>query len=155
MTRQRIKQSYWNSFMTRMNIASAKKLIDVWRINIDDEIFIKIVKNTSLTVNHVSCVLSIEKKTFHLIWISNLFQKMNIDCVYLSQSRLIKTLVIIKNDLIKWMKTCVLFNLRAETVAKFLWKNIICRFECFESIVMNKDFENKIVTKKLLDRYKV
>ena len=49
--------------MTRMNIASEKKLIDVWQIKINDEIFIKIVKSTSLTVNHVSCIFSIEKKS--------------------------------------------------------------------------------------------
>ena len=53
------------------------------------------------------------------------------------------------------MKTRVLFNLRAKTVAKFLWKNIICRFECFESIVMNENFENKIVTEELLNRYRI
>ena len=48
--------------MTKINIASEKKFIDVWRTNIDDEIFIKIMKSTSLTVSHVSCMLSIEKK---------------------------------------------------------------------------------------------
>ena len=48
-----------------------------------------------------------------------------------------------------------MFNLKAETVAKFLWKNIICRFECFESTVINKDFENKTVTEKLLNRYRI
>ena len=54
--------------MTRMNIASEKKFIDMWQINIDDEIFIRIVKSMSLTVNHVNCVFSIEKKSpsFHL-----------------------------------------------------------------------------------------
>ena len=66
-----------------------------------------------------------------------------------------KILIIIKNDLTEWIKTCVLFNLKTKTVAKFLWKNIICRFEYFESIVMNKDFENKIITKKLLNQYRV
>ena len=109
-------------------------------------------------VNCESCqlrALNREKKTFHLIWISNLFQKINIDCVHLSQSRLMKALVVIRNDLTEWMKTRVLFNLKTKTVAKFLWKNIICRFECFESIVMNEDLENKAVTKELLNRYRI
>ena len=66
-----------------------------------------------------------------------------------------KTLVMIKNDLIEWIKICVLFSLRTETVAKFLWKNIICCFECFESTVMNENFENKVVTEMLLNGYKV
>ena len=66
-----------------------------------------------------------------------------------------KTLVVIKNDLTERMKTYVLFNLRMKTVTNFLWKNIICRFEYFESAVMNEDFENKTVTKKLLNWYKI
>ena len=101
------------------------------------------------------CALNREEKTFHFIWISSLFQKINIDCVHLFQSNLIKALVVIKNDLIEWVKTCALFNLRTEIIAKFLWKNIICRFKCFESIVINENFENKVVTEKLLNRYRI
>ena len=62
LTRQKIKQSYWSNFMTKVNIANEKKFIDVCRTDINDEIIIEIVKCTSLIVNHVSCVLSIEKK---------------------------------------------------------------------------------------------
>ena len=121
LTRQKIKQLYWSSFITRMNIADEKKFINIWQTDINDEIFIKTVKSTLLIMNHVSCVLSIEKKkTFHLTWISSLFQKRNIDCVYLLQSRLMKTLIIIKNNLIEWMKARVLFNLEAKNVTKFL-----------------------------------
>ena len=61
----------------------------------------------------------------------------------------------IKNDLIKWMKIRALFNLKTKTVAKFLWKNIRCRFKCFESIVMNEDYKNKIIIKKLLNWYRI
>ena len=96
-----------------------------------------------------------KKKAFHFIWISNLFQKINIDCVHLFQSKLIKELVVIRNNLTEWIKTRFLFNLRAKTIAKFLWMNIICRFKCFKSIVMNEDFEDKIVTEKLLNRYRI
>ena len=109
-------------------------------------------------VNCESCQLRVfnrEKKTLHFIWISNLFQKINIDCVHLFQSKPMKALVVIKNDLTEWMKVHILFNLKAKTIAKFLWKNIICCFECFESIVMNEDFENKAVTEKLLNRYRI
>ena len=74
-------------------------------------------------VNCESCQLRAfnrEKKALHFIWISSLFQKIDIDCVHLFQSRLMKTFVVIKNDLTEWMKTCVLFNLKTETIAKFL-----------------------------------
>ena len=63
--------------------------------------------------------------------------------------------MMIKNDLIKWMKVRALFNLKANIVAKFLWKNIICCFECFESTVINEDSENKIMIRKLLNKYRV
>ena len=66
-----------------------------------------------------------------------------------------KRLVIIKNDLTEWIKTRALFNLKTKTVAKFLRKNIIYRFEYFESIVTNENLENKTVIKELLNRYQV
>ena len=66
-----------------------------------------------------------------------------------------KALIVIRDDLIDWIKTRALSNLRTKTVAKFLWKNIIYRFECFESTVMNGDFENKTITEKLLNRYRI
>ena len=97
----------------------------------------------------------LKKKAFHFIWISSLFQKIKINYVHLFQLRLMKALVVIKNDLTEWMKIRVLFNLRTKTIAKFLWKNIIYCFKCFESIVINKNFENKIVIKKLLNRYRI
>ena len=109
-------------------------------------------------INRETCslrALNRKEKAFHFTWILNLFEKINIDCIHLFQSKLIRTFIMIKNDLIEWIKTRVLFNIKTKTVAKFLWKNIICCFECFESIVMNEDFKNKIVTEKLLNRYKI
>ena len=73
--------------------------------------------------------------------------------VHLLQSKLIKALVIIKNDLIDWIKARTLFNLKAKTVAKLLTKNIIYCFKCFDSVVMNESLENRIVTEKLLNWY--
>ena len=66
-----------------------------------------------------------------------------------------KALVVIRDDLTEGVKACALFNLRTKTVAKFLWENIIYCFKYFESIVMNEDFENKIIIEELLNRYKI
>ena len=109
-------------------------------------------------VNCESCqlrALNREEKALHFIWISSLFQKINIDYVHLFQSKLMKTFVVIENDLIEWVKIRALFNFKMKTIAKFLWENIICRFKCFESVVMNEDFKNKIITEKLLNRYRI
>ena len=61
----------------------------------------------------------------------------------------------IKNDLMDWIETYVLFNLRTKIVANFLWKNIIYYFKYFESTIINEGFENKMITKKLLNRYSI
>ena len=53
-------------------------------------------------VNCESCQLRAfnqEEKALHFIWTSGLFQKINIDCVHLPQSELMKAFVVIKNDL--------------------------------------------------------
>ena len=53
-------------------------------------------------VNCESCQLHAfnrRKKTLHFTWISSLFQKINIDCVHLFQSRLMKAFIVIRNDL--------------------------------------------------------
>ena len=46
----------------KMNIASAKKFIDAWQININDAIYIEIVKSMSQVANNVNYVLLIKKK---------------------------------------------------------------------------------------------
>ena len=66
-----------------------------------------------------------------------------------------KALIAARNDLIEWIRTCVLLNLKSNIVAKFVWKNIIYCFKCFKSAVINEKLKNKAITKQLINRYKV
>ena len=36
---------------------------------------------------------------------------------------------------------------------KFLWKNVICRHECFEKLMIDKKFENRDFVAKLCEKY--
>ena len=40
-------------------------------------------------------------------------------------------LIIARDDFFKWMKWRVIISVIAETIVKFLWKNIFCRHEIF------------------------
>ena len=80
--------------MTKMNIKIKKTFIDAWQTNIDDAIYIKIIKDMLLTVTFVNVKNSI-KKTLHFIWISTFFKKININCVHMSASKIIKIMIII------------------------------------------------------------
>ena len=53
------------------------------------------------------------------------------------------------------MKTRALFNLKVDTIAKFIWQDVINRHECFDIIILNEDSENKKIIKQLLQRYRV
>ena len=66
-----------------------------------------------------------------------------------------KTMMIVQNDLIEWMKTCALFNFKIDTIIKFIWQNVISRHECFDVVILNEDSENKKIIKQLLQRYRV
>ena len=69
--------------------------------------------------------------------------------------KIMKIMMITQNDLIKWMKIRALFNFKINTIAKFIWQNIINHHEYFDIIILNEDFENKKIIKQLLQRYQV
>ena len=60
--RLKINRKFWNNCMTKTNIKIEKTFIDAWQTNIDDAIYIKIVKNISLIVTFVNVKSSTEKK---------------------------------------------------------------------------------------------
>ena len=70
-------------------------------------------------------------------------------------SEIIKTMIIVRNDLIEWMKTRALFNLKINTIIKFIWQNVINRHECFDIAILNEDFENQKIIKQLLQKYRI
>lgn len=52
-------------------------------------------------------------------------------------------IVIIKEDLSEWVKVWVLMQTTSVAVVKFLWKNIIIKYNIFKKLVCNNRSENK------------
>ena len=143
----KINRKFWSNCMTKTSIKIEKTFIDAWQINIDDAIYTKVVKDMSLIVTFVNVKNSTKKKTLHFIWVSTSFKKININCVHMFASKIIKMMIIVRNDLTEWMKTRVLFNFKINTIIKFIWQNVINRHECFDIAVLNENFENKKIIK--------
>ncbi len=38
---------------------------------------------------------------------------------------------------------------------KFFWKNIICRYNYFEKLIVNDDFKNKKILDVFIQRYRI
>ena len=70
-------------------------------------------------------------------------------------SETMKTMMIARNDLTEWMKVYALFNFKINTIAKFIWQDVISRHECFDIAILNENSENKKIIKQLLQRYRV
>ena len=96
-----------------------------------------------------------KKKILHFTWMSTFFKKIDINCVHMSALKTIKMMMIIRNDLIEWMKTCALFNFKINTIVKFIWQNVINRHECFDVAILNENSENKKIIKQLLQKYRI
>ena len=53
------------------------------------------------------------------------------------------------------MKTRIIIKTNFDIVAKFFWKNVICRHKIFEKLIIDEDFENKKKMKKLIIKFKI
>ena len=69
-------------------------------------------------------------------------------------SEIKKTIIIIWNNLIEWMKTRALFNFKIRII-KFSWQNVINQHKCFNIAILNENFKNKKIIKQLLQRYRI
>ena len=53
------------------------------------------------------------------------------------------------------MKARALFNFKIDIIVKFIWQDVINRYECFDIAILNEDFENKKIIKQLLQKYRI
>jgi hypothetical protein len=96
-----------------------------------------------------------EEKAFHFIWMILLWKKVEVNIVHMSSNKEKHYLIVARDDFFEWTETRALFEAKAWRVAKFLWKDVICRHDCFEKLTINDDFENKKVLEKLVKRYRI
>ena len=94
-----------------------------------------------------------EKKILHFIWISYLWQKIIMNVVHMFKNHEKNFFVVTKNDLFKWIEIKIISAANFDKIIKFLWKNVICRHECFEKLIIDEEFENRDFVVKLCKKY--
>ncbi len=84
-----------------------------------------------------------------------LWEKVEVDIVHMSSNKEKHYLIVARDDFFEWAKTRALSEAKAWRVTKFLWKDVICRHDCFEKLTINDDLENKEILEKLVKRYRI
>ncbi len=64
-------------------------------------------------------------------------------------------IVLTRNDFLKWVEERVLRAATLKAIAKFLWKDVICRHDCSRRFVMNEESKNKEIVETLIEKYKI
>jgi DNA-directed RNA polymerase subunit N (RpoN/RPB10) len=75
--------------------------------------------------------------------------------VHMSSNKKKHYLIITRDDFFDWAETRALLEARTWRVTKFLWKDVICRHDCFEKLTVNDESENKEILDELVQRYRI
>jgi len=59
-------------------------------------------------------------------------------------------LVVARDDLSRWLEARALASANLETIAKFIWEDIVCCHSCFGHLVIDRGLENKKHVKKFV-----
>jgi hypothetical protein len=113
-------------------------------------IYTTMFKNTLKRVRNVNCKIQFKKKTFHFIWMTFLWKKIEMNIVHMSSNKEKHYLIVTRDDFFDWTKTRVLFETKVWRMMKFFWKNVICKHDCFEKLIVNNESENKKILDELV-----
>ncbi len=75
--------------------------------------------------------------------------------VHMSSNKEKHYLIVVRDDFLKWAEARVLSEAKAWRMTKFLWKDVICRHDCFEKLIVNDESENKEILDELVQRYRI
>jgi DNA-directed RNA polymerase subunit N (RpoN/RPB10) len=96
-----------------------------------------------------------EEKAFHFIWMTFLWEKIKMNIIHMSSNKEKHYLIVTRDDFFDWAKTRVLLETKTWRVTKFLWKDVICRHDYFEKLIVNDESENKKILDELVQRYRI
>jgi hypothetical protein len=96
-----------------------------------------------------------EEKAFHFIWMTFLWKKVEVNIIHMSSNKKKHYLIVVRDDFFEWAETRTLFKTKVWQMTKFLWKDVICKHDCFEKLTINDDFENKKILEKLVKWYRI
>ncbi len=150
--RQRILKQFHdeNDHRDKKNIY--KKIIDRywWNDLYDDaQKYVKICSQCQMRD-------SIKKKeAFYFIWMTLLWKKIEMNIVHMLSNKEKHYLIVARDDFFEWAEARVLSEAKAWRMTKFLWKNVICRHDCFEKLIVNDESENKVIVDEFVQRYRI
>jgi hypothetical protein len=75
--------------------------------------------------------------------------------VHISSNKKKHYSIVTRDDFFDWAKTRVLLEAKTWWVTKFLWKDVICRHDCFKKLIVNDESENKEILDELVQRYRI
>jgi transposase InsO family protein len=97
-----------------------------------------------------------QEEPLHPTWSVTVFQKVGVDVIYMPASTEgFKYIVFARDDLSGWVEGRAIRENNSAEVAKFLFEDVITRHGCPERIVVDGGPENKHISQRLLERYKI
>ncbi len=96
-----------------------------------------------------------EEEAFHFIWVTLLWEKIEMNIVHMSSHKEKHYLIVARDDFFDWTKTRALLEARTWRVTKFFWEDVICKHDYFEKLTVNDESENKEILDELVQRYRI
>jgi hypothetical protein len=75
--------------------------------------------------------------------------------VHMSSNKEKHYLIVVRDYFFEWIKTRALSEAKTWRMTNFFWKNVICKHDCFEKLIVNDEFENKEIFDELMQRYRI
>jgi Integrase zinc binding domain/Integrase core domain len=96
------------------------------------------------------------EEPLHLTWSIIVWEKLGVDIVTMPLSKCGKKYIVFaRDDFSGWIEGEALEKANSQSVAKFLYEDVICRHGYPRRIVMDGGPENKLEAADLLDRYRI
>ena len=86
---------------------------------------------------------------------TGLWSRINMDAVHMPTSNGKSYLIVARDDVSGWVEARALAKLSSETVAKFVYEDVICRHGCFMHLSIDGGPENKSWLSVLTTKYKI
>lgn len=96
-----------------------------------------------------------KKNALHSIWVFVLWEKIDLNIIYMSSNDEKSFLIMTRDDLSNWVKAKALSNNKFWKIIKFFWKNVICRHDCFEKLIVDDESKNKATINDLTIKYEI
>ena len=88
-------------------------------------------------------------------WIDEQWEKIGVDVVHIPKNQGKSYLVAARSDFLGWVEARALARADSVSVARFLYKNVICRYGVLRKVILDGGPENQGLTIKLAEKYSI